>query len=133
MSRDYNRASSNEDSNVSIQRIECGKRMSQAVVHNGLVYLAGQVAPDAASETTVGGQTQAALAEVGRLLAAAGTSKAHLLSANIWLADIGTFAEMNAVWDGWVTPGATPARATVEARLAGPEYLVEIAVIAAVP
>ena len=72
------------------------------------------------------------LAEIDRLLAAAGTNKANLISASIWLANMDTFAEMNSVWDTWVTPGATPARATVEARLAGPEYLVEIAVIAAV-
>jgi enamine deaminase RidA (YjgF/YER057c/UK114 family) len=80
----------------------------------------------------VAGQTRLVLAEIDRLLAAAGTSKANLISASIWLADIGTFAEMNSVWDSWVTPGATPARATVEARLAGPQYLVEIAVVAAV-
>jgi enamine deaminase RidA (YjgF/YER057c/UK114 family) len=118
---------------MNIRRIECGSRMSQAVVYNGLVYLAGQVAPDEANETTVAGQTRLALAEIDRLLSAAGTSKANLLSASIWLANIGTFDEMNAVWDSWVTPGSTPARATVEARLAGPEYLVEIAVIAAAP
>jgi enamine deaminase RidA (YjgF/YER057c/UK114 family) len=117
---------------MSIRRIESGSRMSQAVVYNGVVYLAGQVAPEEANETTVGGQTRLALAEIDRLLATAGTSKANLLSASIWLADIDTFDEMNAVWDNWVTPGSTPARATVEARLAGPEYLVEIAVMAAV-
>lgn len=117
---------------MTIQRIECGRRMSQAVICNGLVYLAGQVAPEEAKQTSVAGQTRLVLAEIDRLLAAAGTSKANLISASIWLADIGTFAEMNSVWDSWVTPGATPARATVEARLAGPQYLVEIAVVAAV-
>ncbi|MBB6092421.1 enamine deaminase RidA (YjgF/YER057c/UK114 family) [Povalibacter uvarum] len=117
---------------MTIRRIECGRRMSQAVVFNGLVYLAGQVASEEANETTVAGQTRLALAEIDRLLAAAGSSKAHILSASIWLANIDTFSEMNSVWDAWVAPGAAPARATVEARLAGPEYLVEIAVVAAV-
>ncbi len=117
---------------MAIQRIECGRRMSQAVVCNGLVYTAGQVAPAEAKETSVAGQTRLVLAEIDRLLAAAGTNKANLISASIWLANMDTFAEMNSVWDTWVTPGAAPARATVEARLAGPEYLVEIAVIAAV-
>jgi len=118
---------------MNIRRIECGKRMSQAVICNGFVYLAGQVAPDENPEQNVGAQTRGALAEIDRLLAAAGTSKANLLSASIWLADMDTFGEMNAVWDQWVMPGCAPARATVEARLAAPEYLVEIAVIAAVP
>lgn len=117
---------------MTIKRIEGGRRMSQAVVFNGLVYLAGQVAPAEAKETTVAGQTRLALAEIDRLLAAAGSSKTQILSASIWLANIDTFAEMNSVWDAWVAPGAAPARATVEARLAGPEYLVEIAVVAAV-
>lgn len=106
--------------------------MSQAVVYNGIVWLAGQVASDT-NDTSVAGQTQQALAEIDRLLAQTGTNKTNLLSASIWLADIDTFDEMNAVWDAWIAPGATPARATVEARLAGPEYLVEIAVVAAVP
>ncbi len=118
---------------MDIRRIECGSRMSQAVVCNGFVYLAGQVAPEGASDVTVSGQTRSALAEIDRLLELAGTSKANLLSASIWLADMDRFDEMNAVWDRWITPGCAPARATVEARLAGPEYLVEIAVIAAVP
>jgi enamine deaminase RidA (YjgF/YER057c/UK114 family) len=118
---------------MNIRRIECGSRMSQAVVCNGFVYLAGQVAPDETGATTVTAQTRAALAEIDRLLSEAGTSKANLLSASIWLADMDTFDEMNAVWDRWVVPGSTPARATVEARLAGPAYLVEIAVIAAMP
>jgi len=117
---------------MNIRRIECGKRMSQAVVCNGLVYLAGQVAPAEANEKTVAGQTRLVLAGIDRLLAAAGSDKSKLLSASIWLADMDTFGEMNSAWDQWVAPGAAPARATVEARLAGPEYLVEIAVIAAV-
>ena len=117
---------------MNIGRIECGSRMSQAVICNNMVFLAGQVTTDE-SLTSVRGQTEATLAEIDRLLAAAGTSKENLLWANIWLADMDTFAEMNSVWDRWVAPGHTRARATVEARLAGPEYLVEIAVTAAIP
>ncbi|HEY8507657.1 MAG TPA: RidA family protein [Steroidobacteraceae bacterium] len=118
---------------MTIRRIECGPRMSQAVIHNGTVYLAGQVVPADAAEPSVRAQTRRVLAQIDRLLAAAGTSKEHLLSANIWLADIRTFAEMNEVWDQWVAPGCAPARATVEAKLARPECLVEIAVTAALP
>ncbi len=111
-----------------IRRIETGPRMSQAVVHNGVAYLAGQVAKGAG----VAEQTRAVLAEIDRLLAAAGTDRTRLLTAQIWLADISTFAEMNSVWDTWVAPGHTPARWTGEARLATPEYRVEIIVTAAV-
>ncbi len=112
-----------------IIRIEPGKRMSNAVVHNGVVYLAGQVGE---TGTTVADQTRACLSEVDRLLALAGTDKTRILKAQIWLADISTFAEMNAVWDEWVPAGHAPARATGEARLATPDYLVEIIVTAAV-
>ncbi len=114
---------------MSIQRIEPGPRMAQAVVHNNTVYLAGQVADDATRP--VKDQTQQVLAKIEALLQAAGTDKSKLLSANVWLADIRDFAEMNAVWDAWVSPGNTSARATVEAKLAGPLYRVEIGVIAA--
>lgn len=116
---------------MTIKRIQVGPRMSQAVVHGNVVYLAGQVCPDAGA-TTVGAQAKVILGQIDRLLGEAGTSKQNLLSATIWLKDIGTFAEMNEVWDKWVVPGSTPARATVEARLAGPPYLIEIAAIAAV-
>lgn len=116
---------------MTIKRIEVGPRMSQAVVHGNTVYLAGQVARDAGKLPTVAEQTRAILAQIDALLAEAGTDKTKLLSANIWLANIETFPEMNAVWDSWVAPGNTPARATVEARLAAPHYVVEIAVIAA--
>lgn len=114
-----------------IVRIEPGSRMSQAVVHGGLAYLAGQVALDAPG-ASVTEQTQAILARIDALLAAAGTSKQKLLTASIWLADISSFAEMNAVWDAWVAPGAAPARATVESKLAAPQFTVEIAVVAAI-
>lgn len=111
-----------------IKRIECGARMSDAVVYNGMVWLAGQVGTEGASVTE---QTKTALAEVDRLLALAGTDKTRILSTQIWLADIADFAEMNAVWDAWVVPGHTPTRATGEAKLAAPGYRVEVIVTAA--
>lgn len=115
---------------MSIKRIEPGKRMSGAVVHGNTVYLAGQVAHKAAGKS-VTEQTKEILETIDALLAECGTSKQNLLSANIWLTDMSTFAEMNAVWDGWVVPGQTPARATVEAKLAAPQFTVEIMVVAA--
>jgi enamine deaminase RidA (YjgF/YER057c/UK114 family) len=121
-----------ESFSMSIKRIQSGARMSQAVVHAGTAYLAGQVAPPASGETTVAGQTKVVLQQIDTLLAEAGTSKEHILSATIWLADMATFDQMNSVWDKWVAPGNAPARATVEAKLAGKAHLVEIAVIAAV-
>lgn len=113
-----------------ITRLESGPRMSQAVIHNGIVYLAGQVGAPGASVTD---QTRAVLAAIDRLLAAAGTDRTRLLTAQIWLSDMGTFAEMNAVWDSWVAPGHAPARATGSADLATPDYRVEIIVTAALP
>jgi enamine deaminase RidA (YjgF/YER057c/UK114 family) len=115
---------------MSIRRIGVGPRMSQAVVHGETVYLAGQVAAQAAGRN-VTEQTREILATIDKLLAEAGTDKTRLLSTTIYLADLATFAEMNAVWDAWVAPGATPARATVQAKLAAPSYAVEIACIAA--
>jgi len=116
---------------MSIKRLETGPRMSQAVIHNGVVYLAGQVAKNPAG-TSVAAQTQDVLASIDRLLAAAGTDKSKLLTATIYLTDISTFGEMNPVWEAWVSSGNTPARATVEAKLATPDYKVEIVVTAAV-
>jgi enamine deaminase RidA (YjgF/YER057c/UK114 family) len=115
---------------MTVQRIQVGPRMSQAVVHNGTVYLAGQVALDNAGKS-VTEQTGEILRRIDTLLATVGTDKSKLLSATIWLADIASFAEMNAVWDGWVDPANTPARATVQAKLAAPQFTVEIGVIAA--
>jgi enamine deaminase RidA (YjgF/YER057c/UK114 family) len=115
---------------MSITRLHAGPRMSQAVVHGQTVYLAGQVA-DQAKGKSVGEQTREILATVDRLLAEAGSDRTRILSATIYLADIGAFAEMNAEWDAWIPAGHTPARATVEARLAAPAYTVEIACIAA--
>lgn len=112
-----------------IKRIECGTRMSEAVIHNGVVYLAGQVGNPGDS---VADQTREVLAQVDRLLAEAGTDKTRILKAQIWLADIADFAEMNAVWDEWVPQGNCPARATGEAKLATPDYKVEVIVTAAV-
>lgn len=108
--------------------MESGARMSQAVVANGFVFLAGQVAPNPVADVQV--QTQQVLAEIDRLLAAAGSSKQRILTANVYLSDIATFAQMNKAWDAWVAADAKPARATIEARLAAPEYLVEIQVTA---
>src|SRR4030081_95804 len=115
---------------MSIQRFETGPRMSQVVVHGGPVYLAGVVANKAAGES-VTKQTQEVLSIIDSHLAKAGSDKSKLLTATIYLPDMKAFAEMNAVWDGWVSAGNTPARATVEARLAAPQYGVEIMVIAA--
>ena len=113
---------------MSIQRIGSGPRMSQAVIHGDTVYLAGQVGAPGQSVTA---QTQAVLASVDALLAQAGTDKSKILSATIWLADMADFAEMNAVWDVWVDGKDAPARATGEAKLATPDYKVEVIVVAA--
>ena len=114
----------------SIERLEIGPRMSQAVIHNGVVYLAGQVADDAVG-VSVATQTENILKKIDALLKAAGSDKSKLLSARVWLTDMRKFDEMNKVWDAWVVPGQTPTRVCVEAKLAAPEYTVEILVIAA--
>lgn len=115
---------------MTIRRIKPGPRMSGAVVHGNTVYLAGLTADDATQD--VMGQTRQILAKIDELLAEAGSDKSKILSANIWLTDIGTWAQMNEAWDAWVSPGNTPARATVETRLARPGLSVEIMVQAAV-
>ncbi|HEY6570910.1 MAG TPA: RidA family protein [Candidatus Limnocylindrales bacterium] len=114
---------------MSIERIDPGRRFAQAVVHGDTVYLAGHVATNASAG--VYEQTVEILAAIDGHLAAAGTDKSKLLSANIWLADIATFDDMNRAWDAWVDMANLPVRATVESKLAGPDYKVEIAVIAA--
>ncbi len=114
--------------NNDIKRIGTGARMSEAVCYNGIVWLAGQVGNPGDS---VADQTRTCLAEVDRILAEAGTDKTRILSTQIWMADMSDFAAMNAVWDAWVPQGHTPARATGEAKLAAPAYLVEIIVTAA--
>lgn len=113
---------------ASISRLRPDARMSQAVIHGNTVYLAGQVGEAGAG---VAEQTAQVLAKIDKLLLEAGSSRANLLQAIIWLEDMADFEAMNAVWDAWVIPGHTPARATGEARLAGPEYKVEIIVVAA--
>ena len=116
---------------MALKRIEPGKRMSSAVIHNGMAYLAGFVAETAAGKS-VAEQTRDILAQIDETLKAAGTNKANIVKANIWLTDIKTWAEMNTAWDAWVTPGQTPARATVESKLAAPGLDVEIMVEAAI-
>lgn len=113
-----------------IQRIDPGPRMSEASIHNGVVYLAGQVPEDASLD--IEGQTREVLAAIDALLAQAGSDKTRILRAQIFLADIADFAGMNRAWDAWVVPGNAPARATVEAKLAKPQWKVEIVVTAAV-
>ena len=115
---------------MTIERIEPGPLMSQAVVHRGVVYLSGLVGAD--FDADVKEQTASILSKIDGLLATAGTDKTKLLKANIWLSDISTWADMNEVWTGWVADGATPARATVEAKLAHPKVKVEIMVEAAI-
>lgn len=113
---------------MSITRMDSSQRMSQAVVHGNTVYLAGQVAKG----DSVTAQTQGILAQIDELLAKAGTDRSRLISATIWLCSMDDFAEMNAVWDGWVDNSNPPARACVESpRLATPDFTVEIMVIAA--
>jgi len=114
-----------------ITRIKSGPRMSQAVVHGTTVYLAGQVASNRSADTA--GQTREILESIDTLLAEAGTDKTRILSATVYLTDMTTFNEMNAVWEAWVAPGCAPARATVGAPLASSAYRVEIVVIAARP
>jgi enamine deaminase RidA (YjgF/YER057c/UK114 family) len=115
---------------MTVQRFETGPRMSQVVIHSDTIYLAGVVAKTTAGKS-VTEQTKEVLSIIDGHLAKAGSDKSKLLSATIYLPDMKTFPEMNAVWDGWVSPGNTPARATVEAGLAAPQYGVEIMVIAA--
>lgn len=116
---------------MSVKRINVGPRMSDVVIHNGTAYLAGKVPGNTGAD--IGGQTADVLRQIDELLAQAGTSKSNLLRAEIFLTDMTDFAGMNKVWDAWVDPKATPARATVEAKLARPELKIEIMVIAAVP
>ncbi len=115
---------------MSIQRFDVGPRMSEMAVHNGTVYLAGQIAEDGTQDIT--GQTQQVLAAIDKLLARAGSDKSKILRAQIYIKDLADFAAMNAVWEAWVVPGHTPPRATVQANLARPEWKIEMVVTAAV-
>lgn len=114
---------------MSIQRLHVGPRLSETAVHRGVVYTAGQVADDPSQD--MAGQTRQVLAAIDRLLAEVDSDKSMLLQVTIFVTDMAEFPAMNAVWDAWVVPGATPPRATVQAQLAKPEYKVEIKVIAA--
>ena len=116
---------------MSIQRFHVGPRLSDMAVHNGTIYLAGQVADDTSQD--MAGQTKQILATIDKLLAEAGSDKTRILSTTIYVTDMAEFPAMNEAWDAWVVPGATPPRATVEAKLAKPAYKVEIQVIAAKP
>lgn len=115
---------------MQIQRYESGKRMSQAVVYNGFVFLAGQVADD--TNQNVKGQAKQILAKIDKLLNQVGSDKTKILSVNIWLADYTSYNDVNEVWDAWVPEGNTPARACVESKLAFPQYTIEIGLVAAV-
>jgi len=114
---------------MTVQRLHVGKRLSEVAIHNGTIYLAGQIAEDATQN--IEGQTREVLGHIDRLLAEVGSSKEHILSCQIYLADVKDFDGMNAVWDSWVPAGNTPPRATVEAKLARAELLVEIIIVAA--
>jgi enamine deaminase RidA (YjgF/YER057c/UK114 family) len=112
-----------------VQRFDVGPRMSEMAVHNGVCYLAGQVAVE--GEPDIEGQTREVLANIDALLARAGTDKSKILRAEIFLATMADFAGMNRVWEAWVVPNHTPARATVQATLARPEWRIEIVITAA--
>ena len=114
---------------MTIQRMNVGKRLSEIVIHGNTVYLAGEVPDDGTLDIT--GQTEQVLSKIEKALREAGSDKSKLLSAQIFLPDMKDFAAMNAVWEKWVVPGQTPARATIEAKLANPAYKVEIMCIAA--
>lgn len=114
---------------MEITRLHVGKRLSETAIHNGTIYLAGQIAEDTSQD--IEGQTREVLAHVDRLLTEAGSDKTCILMAQIFISDMANFAGMNAVWDEWVAQGHTPPRATVEAKLANPACLVEIVITAA--
>ena len=116
---------------MALKRINPGKRMSAAVIHDGKAYLAG-FTPDKMIGASVVEQTREVLQQIDATLKQAGTDKTNIIKANIWLTDMATFSEMNSVWDAWVVQGHTPARATVEAKLAAPGIDVEIMVEAAI-
>lgn len=114
---------------MELKRLHVGKTLSEAAIHNGVVYLAGQIAEDATQD--VAGQTREVLGHIDRLLGEAGSDKSRILMCQIYLADIADFGTMNAVWNEWVAQDDSPPRATVEARLAKPEWRVEMVVTAA--
>lgn len=113
-----------------IQRFDVGTRLSEMAIHNGVCYLAGQVATDGSAD--MAGQTQQVLAQIDSLLARAGSHRGKILMCQIFVADLSEFAALNSVWEAWVAPGNAPPRATVQAKLAKPEWKVEMVVTAAV-
>ena len=113
---------------MSIQRFHVGPRLSETAIFNKVVYLAGQIPDDATQD--IAGQTAQVLAHIDRLLAEAGSDKSRILSCQIFLSDISLIGSMNQVWDAWVAQGNSPPRATVEARLANPDWLIEVVVTA---
>lgn len=114
---------------MSLQRFDIGTRLSELAVYNGVCYLAGQVAADASQD--ISGQTRQVLAAIDALLARGGSDKSRILMCQIFIADLADFPAMNAVWDAWVVAGHTPPRATVQAKLAKPEWKIEMVVTAA--
>jgi enamine deaminase RidA (YjgF/YER057c/UK114 family) len=114
---------------MEIQRLHVGSRLSEAAIHNQTVYLAGQIAEDVTQDIV--GQTREVLGHVERLLAEAGSDKSRILMCQIYLADLKHYDGMNAAWDAWVVPGHAPPRATVQASLANPQWLIEVVVTAA--
>lgn len=114
---------------MNIKRLHVGKTLSEVAIHNGTIYLAGQIAEDLTQD--IAGQTREVLAHIDRLLAEAGSDKSHILMCQIFIADMRDFNGMNVAWNEWVADGNSPPRATVEARLAKPEWLVEMVVTAA--
>jgi enamine deaminase RidA (YjgF/YER057c/UK114 family) len=112
-----------------LRRFHVGDRMSEITIHNGTVYLAGQIAEDGSQD--IRGQTAQVLAAIDKLLTEAGTDKAHILRCQIFIKDLADFAAMNEVWEDWVAPGDAPPRATVQANLARPEWKIEMVVTAA--
>jgi len=114
---------------MTIKRLHVGKTLSEVAIHNGTVYLAGQIAEDLTQN--IEGQTREVLGHIDRLLAEAGSDKSHILMCQIFIADMKDFASMNGVWNEWVAEGNSPPRATVEAKLAKTEWLVEMVVTAA--
>ena len=112
-----------------LRRFHVGDRMSEMMIHNGTVYLAGQIAADGSQD--IRGQTTQVLAAIDKLLHEAGTDKAHILRCQIFIKDLADFAAMNEVWEDWVAPGDAPPRATVQANLAKPEWKIEMVVTAA--
>jgi len=121
----------NNENNQKIQRFQVGARLSEMAVYNRTVYLAGQVTSNDALDIV--GQTADVLAQIDKLLSDAGTDKSHILMCQIFISDLANFPGMNQVWDAWVAHGNAPPRATVQAALAKPEWLIEMVVTAALP